>query len=687
MTNSAVDKVVVNQKSPPAIRKAELQKIVNTSPYPLCAVEGKAPFMQRWQEGPITTVPGRATGLGIITGEVTAVDVDCLNLKLSDVIKEFIFNKYVFRGDVLFRYGKRPKFLVPFRSPDSARGKRSSAVFVDEDGNKNQIEILGQGQQFVAYGIHPDTGNTYEWEEKSIFDVGPDQLPELTDCHIDDLLEFFETQAVELGLKKASQNIVTTVPTAPYFVDEEAEAVYEFEKMCRKGPQITADFSLALLNKLDPDIAYDDWRNVGMALKHEFGAAGFEVFNEWSAGGGKYDEADIRNKWNSFKYKQGGVTFGTVIHMVKQVTGEHVYRQIKKKYETPANNESALQLLRNYSSTGRSQEMEKKMLDDKFVLKDIALLGDWTMIYAGPGTGKTLIVLWLLREAIEAGDIDGCDVFYANCDDNYRGGTEKLKIAEQCGFEMLLPNELGFDASILMKTLKDMTQQGGAIGTVLILDTIKKFTDLMSKQESTAFGKLARAYVMAGGTLIALGHVGKHKNIDGKSVYAGTSDLRDDADCCYIIEHIDKEPTWEGDVHTVVFENNKARGDVKDQVTFKYVKQAKAGYMNLFNSVTRVSDENASFVTGEARARAEERADADVIQEISDAIRNGAGSKSAIQDAVSYSRRRVDEVLETYAGRLWNKTVGGHNKFIFKLNEAPAISVISEDAVAEVSFL
>ena len=33
------------------------------------------------------------------------------------------------------------------------------------DVYKRQVEILGAGQQFVAYGIHPETGKPYQWTD------------------------------------------------------------------------------------------------------------------------------------------------------------------------------------------------------------------------------------------------------------------------------------------------------------------------------------------------------------------------------------------------------------------------------------------------------------------------------------------------------------------------------------------
>ena len=56
---------------------------------------------------------------------------------------------------------------------------------------------------------------------------------------------------------------------------------------------------------------------------------------------------------------------------------------------------------------------------------------------------------------------------------------------------------------------------------MIILDTLKKFTDLMNKKASSEFGKLARTFVGAGGTIIALAHTNKNKDEEGKGVTGG----------------------------------------------------------------------------------------------------------------------------------------------------------------------
>jgi hypothetical protein len=73
------------------------------------------------------------------------------------------------------RYGKRPKrallfttdnpikkIMVKLRAPDDPP---------DLDQPRNGLEFLGDGQQLAAFGIHPDTGNPYEWPNGEPGDV------------------------------------------------------------------------------------------------------------------------------------------------------------------------------------------------------------------------------------------------------------------------------------------------------------------------------------------------------------------------------------------------------------------------------------------------------------------------------------------------------------------------------------
>jgi hypothetical protein len=79
-----------------------------------------------------------------------------------------------------------------------------------------------------------------------------------------------------------------------------------------------------VLEHLDPDMSREEWIRVGMGLHHEHEDSedGFELWNDWSAQGGKYpDEEGLRTQWDSFTRRMGPghrqVTMRSALKMAK----------------------------------------------------------------------------------------------------------------------------------------------------------------------------------------------------------------------------------------------------------------------------------------------------------------------------------------------------------------------------------
>ena len=83
---------------------------------------------------------------------------------------------------------------------------------------------------------------------------------------------------------------------------------------------LSADDVRDALDHIDPDLPYDDWRDVGFALQDEFGDATAErLFKEWSRRGSKWDrEAErIAKRIIEDADPGNGRTIGTVIYHAK----------------------------------------------------------------------------------------------------------------------------------------------------------------------------------------------------------------------------------------------------------------------------------------------------------------------------------------------------------------------------------
>ena len=67
-----------------------------------------------------------------------------------------------------------------------------------------------------------------------------------------------------------------------------------------------------MLDTIDPDISYNDWLHIGMAL-HQ-GGFSLSLWDNWSRGGQKYENGDCEGRWHGFT-PSSGITMGTLVEM------------------------------------------------------------------------------------------------------------------------------------------------------------------------------------------------------------------------------------------------------------------------------------------------------------------------------------------------------------------------------------
>ena len=80
---------------------------------------------------------------------------------------------------------------------------------------------------------------------------------------------------------------------------------------------------LDALSAIDPsDLSYQEWVDVGMALKHE--GLPCSAWEEWSRNDRRYHPGECERKWETFQ--GSGITAGTVVQMAKE-RGWSSYRE------------------------------------------------------------------------------------------------------------------------------------------------------------------------------------------------------------------------------------------------------------------------------------------------------------------------------------------------------------------------
>jgi putative DNA primase/helicase len=208
----------------------------------------KRPALDNWQSsrlgaGDLQRYPKH--GVGVLCGQgahpIAAIDIDTTNEALA---QEFVAWCQQHLGVTCERVGKAPKILLPYRAAQAGWGKAFSQSFSTDwvqgpkgrwysEGHKaierqgkqvhvstgqiHRVEVLGNGQQFVAYHVHPDTGLPYEWVDLfgGIEHMRADDLPILTEERVHQALQVFNEMAETAGLQPHPTASASDVPKAP----------------------------------------------------------------------------------------------------------------------------------------------------------------------------------------------------------------------------------------------------------------------------------------------------------------------------------------------------------------------------------------------------------------------------------------------------------------------------------------
>jgi len=269
----------------------------------------KGPLIKEWQKKTFTAEDIDA-GIGVKCGigeyPVCAIDIDVLNPELTAALASWCHEHL---GMTVERVGQAPKTMLIYRAAESGWSKAASRWFTSADSEvKQRVEILGKGQQFVAYHIHPDTNEPYEWTDMlgGLEYTPASELPIVTADEITQVLEVFEQMALDAGMQVCSGSSAKTINSGK--ADPE-----DFTAGAKVG--VTLKEAAKLLNNLDA-ADYDRWLQVGMALHHEYDGSddAFNVWDDWSQKAENYSSLeDLEKRWSGFGHDGGGITIRTLL--------------------------------------------------------------------------------------------------------------------------------------------------------------------------------------------------------------------------------------------------------------------------------------------------------------------------------------------------------------------------------------
>ena len=156
------------QDDPGPLTALRLQLI--SAGYAAIPVEGKRPAPKAWEQMLCASpqeialwerVYPYAENTGILCRTTPVVDIDISQEAPARAIEDLAREHFEKRGIILVRFGRAQKRAIFLRTDEPFRKITGSVIAAD--GSEQKIEFLADGQQAVAFGIHPETQQAYRW--------------------------------------------------------------------------------------------------------------------------------------------------------------------------------------------------------------------------------------------------------------------------------------------------------------------------------------------------------------------------------------------------------------------------------------------------------------------------------------------------------------------------------------------
>lgn len=455
-------------------------------------------------------------GVGIKTGRgLVFVDSDTPLLEHARIVKE---EAERFFGHLYPRIGREPKWGFPLRTDPEFRYCRIEYGARDAKGRlRDRVEVLSEGRQFVAVGIHPATGKPYRW---------PQGVPALKD------IPFVPAETIEAFLAA----VALRLPAASAIVQEGAAT--DVDQASLKGDLDLIRKAVAATPNTSAQFpTREAYRDYGYAIKAATIDApneGLDIFQDWCARwtDGDNDPDIVEADWNRMKppfrrgaswlYELAGGDFGAAAVASKwheEVTAapesifggsdEPAPASPKKKFEFLPFNAAADAALQDTRAA-----LIKGLLDQ----------GAMTVLYGPSNVGKTFVAMDIAYH-IAAGlpydgrkTVKGCVIYVAA--EGGKGAKRRVRaLRDKYGAAdvefLLLPSSVDLrrpDADL--KPLISAIQALGVPVLLIVIDTLSRAMAGGDENSSVDMGYIVnhfdalRAYTSA--HLLIVHHSGKN---------------------------------------------------------------------------------------------------------------------------------------------------------------------------------
>lgn len=295
--------------------------------------------------------------------------------------------------------------------------------------------------------------------------------------------------------------------------DERADVVSEpAEPMGLKLSQVAR-----MLDDLtDMRDRYEDWRDVAMAVHHEFDGSesAWEVIDEWSRDGEGYDRRNNKKLWNRFDAdRPGGITMRSLnAELRRRGSDAAVVHDIADEFDDLDDEPT-----RKCGLTFLTPDQCADLPSRGYVIKGLLAPGDVGCIFGAPGAGKSLIAPYLGYAIAQGRPAFGLrtkagGVFYVAAEDSVgmRGRVTALKRAHGTATDFTLvegvSDLLTKDSSNLKALLSAVAERKPAL---IVIDTLAMAFPGLEENSAEAMGRVvavSRALTKHGAAVLLIHH-------------------------------------------------------------------------------------------------------------------------------------------------------------------------------------
>jgi len=254
----------------------------------------------------------------------------------------------------------------------------------------------------------------------------------------------------------------------------------------------------------------------------------------------------------------------------------------------------------------------KEMKETKFLIDDVIVRGHFQVFAAPANGGKSALFRYFCEQLVK----QDMQVLYVNVDAGASDLMKHYRHATKHGYKVLAPDaRVGMSVDDIRGKLEVINKAGIPLNDyVFIIDTLKKFCDVISKSNSKDLYKLFRQLTVKGATICCLGHCNKYTDENDQHIYEGTADLRNDVDELIYFDSVLDEGT---NILEVTTRPDKVRADFKP-ISFTIDKNNQLEVKPCDSAIKIISSK-----------------DKEMIESIKEAINRGITTQTAIGEVLA----------------------------------------------------